>query len=86
LELERKRRTSIVPKLTKKFVDFFCLNGSQEGVRDYDPELDAGKGMQDIAIPLPGHSVRYPPNLYAFYKQRMSQDGLDPDGMKRSDR
>ncbi|XP_050672495.1 pseudouridylate synthase 7 homolog [Leptidea sinapis] len=30
----------------------------------------------DVVLPLPGHSVRYPPNMVDFYQEMLTKDGL----------
>lgn len=37
----------------------------------------------DVVLPLPGHSIEYPPSCVKFYEDFMHQHGLDPHSMKR---
>jgi tRNA pseudouridine13 synthase len=40
--------------------------------------------IEDIVLPLPGHSVVYPKNAIGdFYKEYMAKDGFDPQEMLR---
>lgn len=49
-------------------------------------EKDCGKySIFDIVLPLPGHSVVYPPNMKDYYEELLKADGLDLD-MKHSNK
>ncbi|CAH2107856.1 unnamed protein product [Euphydryas editha] len=43
-------------------------------------DVDSGKyTIFDIVLPLPGHSVKYPPNMKEYYQELLEKDGLKMD-------
>ncbi|KAJ3140043.1 hypothetical protein HK100_010888 [Physocladia obscura] len=50
-------------------------------------EQAAQKSIEDLVLPLPGHSIKYPTNeIGKFYEEFMAKYLLDPHDMKRKNR
>ena len=53
-------------------------------IKAIETEEEAAKyTIFDVVIPLPGHSITYPPNCLTKIKELMTEDGLDPEDMRR---
>lgn len=53
-------------------------------IKVIETEEEAAKyNVFDVVLPLPGYNVKYPSNCLEKVKSIMTEDGLDPEDMKR---